>query len=88
MYMVECYRPGLSSEQAESALLELHENAAADGRAIRCVASVLVPTDEVVFHFFDAPSDEAVREVCARAQVAVERIVEVVAVGTGRALEV
>jgi hypothetical protein len=82
-YMVECYRPGLSSEQAERTMLVLHENAASGAGEVRCVASVLVPADEVVFHFFDAPSEGAVLDVCARAQVPVERIVAVVAVGRG-----
>jgi hypothetical protein len=80
-YMVECYRPGLSREQVESAMGVLRESAAASDRSVRCVASVLVPADEVVFHFFDAPSERAVVDVCTDAELAFERIVEVVAVG-------
>ncbi len=82
-YMVECYRPELSAEQVEAAMLALHQIAATTGRSVRCIASVLVPGDEVVFHFFDASSEGAVLDVCADAQLSVERIVEVVAVGRG-----
>jgi hypothetical protein len=80
-YMVECYRPGLSEEQAEAAMLALHESAATSCRPVRCVASVVVPADDVVFHFFDASSERAVLDVCADAQLGIERIVRVVAVG-------
>jgi hypothetical protein len=83
-YMVECYRPGLSSEQVETTMLMLRETAAREERSVTCVASVLVPADDVVFHFFDAPSERAVLDVCADAQLAVERIVEVVPVGRSR----
>jgi hypothetical protein len=80
-YMVECYRPGLSPEQVEADMHVLLASATTRGRSVRCVASVLVPADEVVFHFFDGPSEAAVLDVCADAQLAVERIVEVVAIG-------
>ena len=82
-YMVECYLPGQSSEQAEVAMRSLRASAMTSGRSVSCVASVLVPSDEAVFHFFDASSKQAVLDVCADAQLAVERIVEVVAVGRG-----
>jgi hypothetical protein len=82
-YMVECYLPGQGREQAEAAMLGLRASATTRGRFVRCVASVLVPSDEAVFHFFDASSEQAVLDVCADAQLAVERIVEVVAVGRG-----
>jgi hypothetical protein len=80
-FMVECYRPGLSGEQVEAAMLKLRESATTDGSSVRCVGSVLVPADEVVFHFFDASSERAVIDVCAGADLGFERIVEVVTVG-------
>jgi hypothetical protein len=80
-YMVECYRPGLNSEQVESAMHVLRERAATSGGSVRCIASVLVPRDDVVFHFFDASSERAVIDVCVDAELGFERIVEVMAVG-------
>lgn len=54
---------------------------------IEYMATLLMPSDEVVFHLFRSSSAEAVREMCARAGLAFERVLasEYLAAGTADA---
>jgi hypothetical protein len=56
--------------------LEARCRAAADGLdGVRYLRSILVPEDEMCFHLFEGPSEEAVREVGALAGLAPLRVV-------------
>lgn len=75
-FLAECYVPGLTQAQVEQALAAIRKSVIdldSAGR-VRCMGSIFVPADEVVFHLFAAPSADAVRVVCARAGLACERI--------------
>jgi hypothetical protein len=51
------------------------------GSTLRYLGSVVVPGDEVVVFEFDAPSPEAVAQVCLEAELPVDRVVESVRLG-------
>jgi len=77
-YLVECYWPGVNEEQlaalagrAEQAARELR----ARGRELRFLGSILVPTDETVFCFFEG-DERDVRAVSKQAGVPFERVLE------------
>jgi hypothetical protein len=85
-YLAECYAPGITAAQVERSIVDLRESVAAldiDGQ-VRCVGSLFVPADEVVFHLFAAPSADAVRVVCARAGLTCERIAHSIGMNTPR----
>jgi hypothetical protein len=44
------------------------------GTPVTYVRSVFLPEDETCFHFFDAPSLEAIQETCSRLGLTHERI--------------
>ena len=82
-FLVECFLPGVdprdveaAATRARAAALELR----ADGQAIEYLGAILLPSDEVVLHRFRADTSELVRLACERAQVAVERVTDAVAV--------
>jgi hypothetical protein len=76
-FLVEAFTPA----SAGFSDIEARARAAADamakeGIAVAYIHSILVPGDEVCFHVFDGPSQEAVAEVGRRASLAFTRIVE------------
>jgi hypothetical protein len=86
-YLVECYSPGIGRQEVEVAGARAHRAVASlqhEGLAVEYVGALLVPVDEVVFHVFSSATAEAVQQASVRAEVAFERVVESVAVGSLR----
>jgi hypothetical protein len=51
------------------------------GTPVVYMRSVFLPEDETCFHFFEAPSREAIRETCSHLGLTFERIAEATSVG-------
>ena len=84
-YAVECYEPGVQRATVEKAADRARAAAAAlraEGRPVEHIDTLLMPEDEIVFHLFAADAADTVREASARAEVAFERVLEVVSVRT------
>ncbi len=82
MYLVEHYRPGLSSERLAAAAADVRAAAAAlaaEGRPIAYLRSTIVPADESYLSLFEAGSEDDVRAAYARAGIPYERISAAVA---------
>jgi hypothetical protein len=76
-YLVEHYRPGFTAERLEEWAARVRATAvgmAREGEPVRYVRSTIVPTDESLLCLFEAPSDDLVRAVYARAGVPFERL--------------
>ena len=83
-YVVEVYVSRLSasvldetSAQARRAAEELSRA----GTPVVYTCSIFLPEDETCFHFFEAPSLEAIQETCSSLGLTVERIAEATSVG-------
>lgn len=77
-FLVECYWPGVSAVElaavagrAQEAACELRRQ----GHELRFLSSVLIPTDETVFCFFEGDESD-VRLASDRAGVPYERVLE------------
>ncbi len=81
-YLVECYSPGVRTDDVESAA-ELAaaacEQLRAEGVSVEYSGAILVPGDEVVLHLFTSDSEDAVRQASERAALPFERILETIA---------
>ncbi|VEG51904.1 Uncharacterised protein [Mycolicibacterium aurum] len=69
-FLAEWYLPNLAEATVDDIVTRLRAAAAAVTRAgapIRLVATLSVPTDEVLYGVFDADSPEAVVSTCERA---------------------
>jgi hypothetical protein len=78
-YMAECYWPDLREGSVGEAAERIRKSAAEltrTGAEVALAGTILVPGDEVVFYLFDGDSADVVREVCERARVPFERVVE------------
>ena len=73
-YLAECLWPGVT--EADLAALDARARAATTASEVRYLGSRLVPSDEVVFCFFEGSSVEAIRVVAERAAIPFERILE------------
>jgi hypothetical protein len=78
-YLAECFWPDVREDEIQSAAVRLAEEAGAadDGSSLVFGGSLLIRQDEVVFFLFRAVSAALVRDVCLRAEVPVERVMEV-----------
>jgi hypothetical protein len=77
-YLVETYVPRSRPGEAEAAGRRVESAAASlsgTGIPVRYVRTTLLPDDETCFHLVEAPSADAVREVCRLADLAHGRIV-------------
>ena len=77
-YLVECYWPGVSEEKLALAVQRAWAAAAElrrDGRRLRFLGSILVPTEETVFWLFDGLEAD-VRTVSVQAGFPFERVLE------------
>jgi hypothetical protein len=77
-YLVETYVPRSSPGEAQAAGRRVGSAAASlsgRGVAVRYVRTTLLPDDETCFHLVEAPSVDAVREMCRLADVSHARIV-------------
>jgi hypothetical protein len=80
-YVAERYLPGGTWEQVLDAARRVKRSTAelaAAGTPVRYLRSTFLPGDEACCCLFQAPSEDAVRQVNDRAQVPFDRIVEVV----------
>jgi len=78
-FLVERYWPGVTSEKLERAVARMRDAADAlsrEGTRVRYVRSTLMPADEVVLSFFEAPSRRAVEEANRRTGIRFDRIAE------------
>ena len=78
-FLVEHYWPGSSAERFRETAEHVRATAEAmahDGAPIRCLHSILVPTDEAAFCLFDAASAEVIEQLYLRAGVGFDRIVD------------
>jgi hypothetical protein len=76
-YLVEHYRPGLTTEALQDAAGRVRDAALAlerRGIEIHYVRSTIVPGDEAFLSLFEAASEDAVRQAYSRAGVHFERI--------------
>ena len=76
-YLVEHYRPGFTAERLEEWAARVRATAvgmAREGEPVRYLRSTIVPADESLLCLLEAPSDELVRAVYARAGVPFERL--------------
>ena len=79
-YMVERHLPGITPEQltaaagrAKSVTAEMTQQ----GKPVRYLRSTFLPAEEKAFCLFEAPSPDRVREANERAQIPLQRIIEV-----------
>jgi Protein of unknown function (DUF4242) len=81
-FVVEAYEPRGRGAEALTGLEERARAAANEvsrsGPHVRYVRTTFLPEDEICFHFFEAPSREAVLEAARKAGLADARITEVV----------
>ena len=76
-YLVEHYRPGFTAEGLEEWAARVRATAvgmACEGAPVRYLRSTIVPADESLLCLLEAPSDDLVRAVYARAGVPFERL--------------
>lgn len=72
LFVAECLWPDVTRCDVDA----LDRRVALDARAnVEHVGTTLVPTDDVVFVWFSAPSEACVRETCLRASVPFDRVV-------------
>jgi hypothetical protein len=76
-YVAECFWPGVTKNDLVRLDARVHACVDRPGGGPERVSyrgALLLPTDEVVFCFFDGPSAEAVEAVARRAKIPFERI--------------
>ena len=83
-YVAECFWPGVTKAELvrldARVLATVSDANDASGR-VRYLGALLLPTDEVVFCFFDGPSAQAVEIVARRAKIPFDRILRSLSVG-------
>ena len=80
-YIAECFWPDAHEEQVDQAAERVRRCVAelrSEEKQVDYTGSIFVPTEDVVFYLFDGMSAEAVQEVCERAAVPYERVIDVV----------
>ncbi|MGH3014747.1 MAG: hypothetical protein ACRDNR_12620 [Gaiellaceae bacterium] len=83
-YVVEVYVSRLSASGLDDASAQARraaEELSRAGTPVVYTCSVFLPEDETCFHFFEAPSLEAIQETCSRLGLTFERIAEATSVG-------
>lgn len=87
-FLAERYLPAGSREVALADLARARrasDELAREGAVAQLLSSTFVPSDEVCFALFRAPSAEEVNRLIARAAIPYERIVEVIQLGAAGA---
>lgn len=77
-FLVESYAadPESAIAAAAGAVRAAAEELSSPGRTVRYRGSIAVPTDQQAFHLFEGSDAGLVREVCGRAGIACDRLVE------------
>ncbi len=76
-FVVECYWPGLSEDEALAVLSHVADLAAgaSSGDSARSLGCILLPSDGMAMFLFCAPNEAVVREIGRRALVPFDRII-------------
>lgn len=85
-YLVERYWPGVTSECLAEALeagRRVMGQMRSEGTPVRSIYCALIPSEEVVFSFYEGPSEAAVRQLSERAGIPASRIVEALTIAEG-----
>jgi hypothetical protein len=88
-YLVECFWPGVSSEQTAAAARRAQWAARGlrrQGRPLHFLGSILIPADETVFCLFEG-TEADVRTVSKQAGVPFERVLKSVRIDGSRLFE-
>jgi hypothetical protein len=76
-FLVEWYRPTIAEEpldQSVARLIRCAASSSAAGSQVNLLATLAVPSDEIVLAVFDSASEHAVAEVCRQAGCPVQRL--------------
>ena len=76
-YLAEWYRPEVTAQRVDDIAAKLVagvEMMCAEGTPVRLLATVVVPTDEVLYGLFAANSSEIVLQACKQAGIPAERL--------------
>jgi hypothetical protein len=76
-YLAEWYLPEMTATSVDEMVAKLDAAAvavSAEGRPVRLVVTLSVPTDEVLYGVFGATSPDIVAQTCLRAGVPFQRI--------------
>jgi hypothetical protein len=76
-FLVEWYRPAIADEPLDlsvSRLIQCAASSSAAGFPVNLLATLGIPSDEIVLAVFDSTSDHTVSEVCRRAGFPAQRI--------------
>lgn len=82
-YVAECFWPGVTHDELAALDVRIRESVdltESGTEPVRYLGAMLVPSDEVVFYFFEGGL-ESVRAAATRAGVPFERLLETVRVG-------
>jgi hypothetical protein len=83
-YVVEVYVSRLSAsilDDTSARARRAAEELSRAGTPVVYICSIFLPEDETCFHFFEAPSLEAIQETCSRLGLTFERIAEATSTG-------
>lgn len=75
-YLAECLWPGVTDADVEAIDARARTVTSAGEQAARYRGALLVPKDDVVFFFFDAPAITAVRSATDHLKIPASRILE------------
>ncbi|BBY05828.1 hypothetical protein [Mycobacterium noviomagense] len=76
-YLAEWYRPEVTHHPLDDTVAKLDAVAATmrvEGSLVELLVTLAVPTDEVIYGVFAAPSPDIVVQVCRRAGIPLERL--------------
>ena len=76
-YLAEWYLPEMTATSVDEMVAKLDAAAGAvstEGTPVRLIVTLSVPTDEVLYGVFGAPSPDIVSQTCVRAGVPFQRI--------------
>jgi hypothetical protein len=76
-YLIEWYRPELTAQSIDDIVDKLNAVATtvtSEGRTVRLLLTLSVPTDEVLYGLFAAFSSETVVDACQRAAIPPQRL--------------
>ncbi|MDT5252885.1 MAG: hypothetical protein QOH07_1836 [Mycobacterium sp.] len=76
-FLVEWYRPAIADEPLDLSVARLINCAAsisAAGSPVSLLATLAVPSDEIVLAVFDSASEQSVAEVCRQAGCPAQRV--------------
>lgn len=76
-YLAEWYLPELTEQSVDDVVAKLEAaavSASEEGTPVRLVVTLAVPTDEVLYGVFGAPSPDIVTSTCQRAGIPCQRL--------------